>query len=93
MDDRSLRLGNLLLGNPEGTAGLEVTASGPTLLFEAPARICLTGADFGVRLDGVPVAMGQPIAVAAGQTLSLGRVTGAGLRGYILFAGGLDIPA
>ena len=93
MDDRSLRLGNLLLGNPEGTAGLEVTASGPTLLFEAPARICLTGADFGARLDGVPVAMGQPITVAAGQTLALGRVTGAGLRGYILFAGGLDIPA
>jgi urea carboxylase len=93
MDDRSLRLGNLLLGNPEGTAGLEVTASGPTLLFEAPARICLTGADFGAKLDGVPVAPGAPIEVAAGQTLMLGRVTGAGLRGYILFAGGLDIPA
>jgi urea carboxylase len=93
MDDRSLRLGNLLLGNPEGTAGLEVTASGPSLLFEAPARICLTGADFGARLDGVPVSLGEPIDIAAGQTLALGRVTGAGLRGYILFAGGLDIPA
>ncbi|WP_086619614.1 urea carboxylase [Erythrobacter tepidarius] len=93
MDDRSFRLGNLLLGNPEGTAGLEFTASGPTLLFEAPARICLTGADFGARLDGVKVPLGQPIDVAAGQTLAMSRVSGGGMRGYLLFAGGLDIPA
>jgi urea carboxylase len=91
MDDRSFRLGNLMLGNPEGTAGLEVTASGPTLLFEAPATICLTGADFGAKLDGAPAPRGVPIAVAAGQTLALGRATGGGMRGYILFAGGLDV--
>jgi urea carboxylase len=92
MDDRSFRLGNLLLGNPEGTAGLEITASGPTLLFETAARICLMGADFEARLDGEPVALGQPINVTAGQTLTMGRVRGGGMRGYILFAGGLDIP-
>ncbi len=91
MDDRSFRLGNLILGNPEGTAGLEVTASGPTLLFEAPATICLTGADFGARLDGAPALRGVPIAIAAGQTLTLGRASGGGMRGYILFAGGLDV--
>ncbi|MEQ5788581.1 urea carboxylase [Erythrobacter sp. NFXS35] len=93
MDDCSLRLGNLLLGNPEGTAGLEITASGPTLLFESAARICLTGADCGAKLDGQPVAIGVPIDIAAGQTLTMGRVSGGGMRGYILFAGGLDIPA
>ncbi|TAD81526.1 MAG: urea carboxylase, partial [Sphingomonadales bacterium] len=91
MDDLSFRLGNRILGNPEGTAGLEVTASGPTLLFEAPARICLTGADFGATLDGVAAPRGEPVAVAAGQTLALGRASGGGMRGYILFAGGLDL--
>ena len=91
MDDQSFRLGNRLLGNPEGTSGLELTLTGPTLLFNAPARICLMGADFGATLDGAPVARGMPVEVAAGQTLSLGRATGGGLRGYILFAGGLDI--
>ncbi|MBO9604146.1 MAG: urea carboxylase [Novosphingobium sp.] len=91
MDDRSFRIGNLLLGNPEGTAGLEMTVSGPTLFFNAPTRLCLTGADFGAKLDDVPVERGVPIEVAAGQTLSLGRVSGGGMRGYILFAGGLDI--
>ena len=91
MDDLSFRLGNRILGNPEGTAGLEVTASGPTLLFEAPATICLTGADFGATLDGVPIARGAAVTIAAGQTLALGRASGGGMRGYILFAGGLDV--
>jgi urea carboxylase len=91
MDDRSFRIGNLLLGNEEGAAGLEVTASGPTLLFNAPVRICLAGADFGAKLDDVPVERGKAIEAKAGQTLTLGRVSGGGIRGYILFAGGLDI--
>lgn len=92
MDDRSFRIGNRRLGNPEGTAGLEVTFTGPTLHFNAPARVCLTGADFGARLDDVPVERGVAIEIAAGQTLSMGRVGGGGMRGYILFAGGLDVP-
>ena len=77
MDDHSFRTGNRRLGNPEGTAGLEITFTGPTLYFNAPARICITGADFGARLDDEPVERGIPIAIAAGQTLALGRVTGA----------------
>jgi len=91
MDDRSFRIGNRLLGNPEGTAGLEITANGPTLVFNAPARVCVTGADFGATLDGQPVDRDTAIDVGAGQTLALGRASGGGMRGYILFAGGLDI--
>ena len=72
MDDQSFRLGNRLLGNAEGTAGLEVTMTGPTLAFTAPARICLTGADFGATLDGIAVPLGVAIDVAAGQTLAQG---------------------
>lgn len=92
MDDRSFRIGNQLLGNPEGTAGLEITFTGPTLYFNAPTRICITGADFGAQLDDQPIEQGIPVDIAAGQTLALGRVIGCGMRGYILIAGGLDIP-
>ncbi len=91
MDDQSFRLGNRLLGNPEGTEGLEATVTGPTLSFVSAVRVCLMGADFGATLDGVPVSRGVPIDIAAGQTLALGRASTGGLRGYILFAGGLDI--
>ncbi len=93
MDDRSFRIGNQQLGNDEGTAGLEITFTGPTLSFNTSARLCITGADFGAKLDGVPIERGVPFDIAAGQTLALGRVSGRGMRGYILFAGGLDIPA
>jgi urea carboxylase len=91
MDDRSFRNGNRLLGNAEGTAGLEVTASGPKLFFNVSTRVCLAGANFEAVLDGIPVERGIAVNVRAGQTLALGRVAGGGIRGYILFAGGLDI--
>ncbi|WP_277967912.1 urea carboxylase [Sphingomonas echinoides] len=93
MDALSFRLGNRLLGNAEGLAGLEITATGPTILFNTAASVCLTGADFGATVDGVPVARNAPIAIAAGQTLAMGRVRDGGVRGYLLVGGGLDIPA
>jgi urea carboxylase len=93
MDDLSFRLGNRLLGNAEDVAGLELTATGPTLLFNTATSICLTGADFGASLDGVAVLRNAVIVVAAGQQLTLGRVRDGGVRGYLLVAGGLDIPA
>lgn len=93
MDSLSFRLGNRLLGNAEGLAGLEITATGPSLLFNTSATICLTGADFGATLDGVAVDRNAPIHIRAGQQLAMGRVRGGGVRGYLLVAGGLDIPA
>ncbi|HMO44370.1 MAG TPA: urea carboxylase, partial [Phenylobacterium sp.] len=58
MDALSFRLGNRLLGNPETAAGLEITALGPTLLFNRPARACLTGARLEASLDGMAVEAG-----------------------------------
>jgi urea carboxylase len=93
MDNLAFRLGNRLLGNPEGAAGLEVTALGPTLRFDRTTTLCLTGADCDPRLDGRVLDRYSPVRVARGQTLKLGRVRGPGLRAYILFAGGLEVPA
>ena len=92
MDDRSFRLGNLALGNPEGAAGLECLLQGPTLEFDGPATICLTGAPAPVALGARTVEMWTPVEVRAGETLTVGPITGPGLRTYVLFAGGLDTP-
>jgi urea carboxylase len=92
MDALAFRLGNRLLGNPSDAAGLEITALGPTLLFNHDAVVCLTGAELDASLDGVAVDAYAPFAVAAGQTLKLGRIKGAGLRAYLLIQGGLDLP-
>ncbi|WP_221796767.1 urea carboxylase [Aquisediminimonas sediminicola] len=92
MDALSFRLGNRLLGNEEGAAGLEITAAGPTLSFSCETRFVLTGAAFDASLDGVAIAPYQPMTAKTGQVLKIGRVTGAGMRGYVMIAGGLDAP-
>jgi urea carboxylase len=93
MDALAFRLGNRLLGNDEGTAGLEITAAGPTLQFNTAATVCLSGASFDATLDGEPIETYAPFDIAPGQVLKIGRVQGGGMRGYLLVAGGLDVPA
>ncbi|WP_345713567.1 5-oxoprolinase/urea amidolyase family protein, partial [Kineococcus glutinatus] len=93
MDDRSFRLGNLALGNPEGAPGLECTVAGPALRFSTAVTVCVTGAPAPVTVDGEPVPMWEPVVVAAGQVLDVGTAAGPGLRTYVLVGGGLDVPA
>ena len=92
MDALALRLGNRLLGNPEGAAGLEITGLGPTLIFNAATTVCLAGAELEASLDGEPVGAYAPFHVAAGQTLKLGRAKTGGLRAFLLVAGGFEAP-
>lgn len=92
MDDRSFRLGNRALGNPEGAPGLECTVDGAALRFASSAVVMVTGAEAPVTLDGDPVAQWEPISVPAGSTLDIGSHDGHGLRTYVLVAGGLDVP-
>jgi len=91
-DSYAFRLGNRLLENNEDCAGLELTLNGPTLRFNCATHIVLTGAAMQASLDQVPVPFYQIIAVEAGQTLRLGRVSAAGARTYILVKGGIDCP-
>jgi urea carboxylase len=92
MDSRSLRLGNLLLGNPEGCAALEITMSGPILRFNTEAVVAVTGAVIPLTLDGETRPMHQVLRVPAGSTLTLGTIAGAGARSYLCVRGGLDVP-
>ncbi|WP_329215758.1 5-oxoprolinase/urea amidolyase family protein [Streptomyces sp. NBC_01485] len=93
MDDRSFRLGNRALGNPEGTPGLECTLQGPTLRFTHPTTVCVTGAPAPVAVDGRAVPQWEPVTVPAGAVLEIGAPGEHGLRTYVLFSGGLDVPA
>ncbi|MBB6343279.1 urea carboxylase [Pseudomonas fluvialis] len=92
MDDRALRLGNRLLGNDEGAAGLEITMSGPLLRFNTEAVVAVTGADIPVTLDGVAQPINTALLIKAGSTLSLGTIDGSGARAYLTLRGGLQVP-
>ena len=73
MDNRSFRLANRLVGNPDTAAGLELTVQGPTLRFNAPAVIALTGALMPATLNGKPVSYHRAFRVKAGQILRVQR--------------------
>lgn len=92
MDDRSFRLANCIVGNPEGAAGIECTVSGPTLRFESDTVIALAGAAMRASLDGEAVPYWQAVPVRAGQVLTLGAVEGPGNRTYLAVRHGIDAP-
>jgi urea carboxylase len=92
MDGRSFRLANRIVGNPESAPGLECTMIGPTLRFSTPSLVALVGARMSATLDGLELHNGEPIAVRAGQTLTLGAISGPGCRSYLAIRSGLDVP-
>jgi urea carboxylase len=91
MDDLSFRLGNWALGNEEGAPGLECTMVGPRLRFDAEATIMVTGGECSPTVDGEPVACWEPLTLAPGAALDVGKLDGAGLRAYVLVAGGIAV--
>jgi len=93
MDDRSHRIVNRILGNAEHAASLECTVLGPTLRFLSDTTIALGGAVMEAKLDGIPPPYWRKVAVKAGQLLTLGRITGPGMRTYLAVEGGFDAPS
>jgi biotin-dependent carboxylase-like uncharacterized protein len=91
MDRFALRMGNLLLRNPLGEAGIEITALGMKVEVVKAAVIALTGADFDAKLNGTRVPPWQTVEVHKGDTLSLSGAK-TGWRGYLCVAGGIDVP-
>lgn len=92
MDDLSFRLGNRALGNDDSCAGLEMAVGGVTLKFDAPAAICLAGAEMYASVDAEPVDFWVPVSVPPGGTVKIGRLIGGGARAYLLVGGGIDVP-
>ena len=89
-DHVALRLGNRLVGNPEGAAGLEMTLLGGTFAFPEGAIVALTGADFGAELRGTPIPPWTSAEIKPGQTLRTGA-TQSGARCYLCVAGGIEV--
>jgi KipI family sensor histidine kinase inhibitor len=91
MDEVALRVGNILVGNPQGAAGLEINFLGPRLRFRADVVLVLTGAEMDADLDGAPVPWYEPFVARAGQELDV-RHCARGMRAYLAVGGGLDVP-
>jgi antagonist of KipI len=89
-DPISLRLGNRLVGNDEGAAGLEMMLLGGTFVFPEGAILALAGSDFGALLDDVPLEARTAVEARPGQTLRVGP-TSSGARSYLCVQGGISV--
>jgi antagonist of KipI len=94
-DALSLRIGNLLVGNPGGAASLEMTLLGASLEFDSDMLVAISGAkaECVVRTargatTGAP--LWEAFLVHGGERLECGATT-EGARLYLSVAGGLQI--
>jgi biotin-dependent carboxylase-like uncharacterized protein len=90
-DPTALRIANILLGNEENAAGLEMTLKGGHFHFRDGASVALGGSDFTAAIDGRAVPMWTPREVLPGQVLACGR-TRSGARCYLCVRGGVRVP-
>lgn len=91
MDRYALRMANLLTGNTQGMAALEVTMWGPAIQFEQASLVAICGAPFEPRINGRIVPLWRPVWVRAGEILEFGSCS-SGARAYLAVAGGVDVP-
>ena len=92
MDDVALAVGNLLLGNPENSAAIEVQMFPYEVRFLEDTVFALSGADAAAELDGVAVPSWWARWAKKDQVLILNPPE-YGARTYLALAGGIDVPA
>jgi KipI family sensor histidine kinase inhibitor len=91
-DQTTMRLANRLVGNTDGATVIEITASGPRLVFTGRAHLAVLvppGAEVEVLIDGHPVTTGSVFPVGDSQVVTVGRIHG-GLRAYLAVSGGFE---
>jgi antagonist of KipI len=91
MDEVALRVGNILVGNEQNAAGLEISFLGPRIQLQADVVLALTGAEMDADLDGQPVPWYEAFRGRVGQVLDIRHCT-RGMRAYLTAAGGIDVP-
>jgi len=91
MDSYALMVANLLVGNSEGDACLEITLLGPRLRILNDTFMAITGADLSPALNNNPLPMWEAVKVCSGDTISFDHPK-RGCRSYLAVAGGIDVP-
>jgi biotin-dependent carboxylase-like uncharacterized protein len=91
MDPVAFVVGNVLLGNPDNAAAIEVQTFPFVVRFLADTSFAVTGADTAATLDEREVPPWWSSTAQRGQTLTL-RPPASGARAYLALSGGIDVP-
>ena len=91
LDVGAFIIANRLVGNADDAGALECTLTGPRFRVDARCAIAVTGADVPVSVNGQGVETWRTLLLEAGDTVRIGAAR-SGLRSYVAFSGGLDVP-
>jgi antagonist of KipI len=91
LDCFALRVANLLVGNDQGAAGLEVTLGGLRLRFRDERIVAWCGGEFDVQIGSQRMPAGHIAHLRSGDELKFGRPR-TGCRCWLAISGGVDVP-
>ena len=91
LDSHALRVANLLVGNVETDAGLEITFGGVQLRFPDDRVVAWCGGEFDVRIGKEPLSAGHAGLVRADESVAIGAPK-MGSRAWVAISGGIDVP-
>src|SRR6266567_1971872 len=91
LDSFALRVANLLVGNDEGAAGLEITLGGLQLRFADERIVAWCGGEFDVHIGSTSLPAGHAALVRAGEEVKFDHPQ-AGCRCWLAVSGGIDVP-
>ncbi|MEY2546690.1 MAG: antagonist of KipI [Verrucomicrobiota bacterium] len=86
LDPHAMRVANLLVGNDESAAGLEITFGGVRIHFVDERLVAWCGGEFDVRIPA-----GHAARMRAGDELAFGQPK-CGCRSWLAISGGIDVP-
>jgi antagonist of KipI len=91
LDSFALRVANLLIGNDEAAAGLEITFGGLQLRFDDERVVAWCGGEFDVHVESRVLPAGHTCFVPAGEELKF-RLPKVGCRSWLAISGGINVP-
>ncbi|MBW2962503.1 biotin-dependent carboxyltransferase family protein [Mesonia aestuariivivens] len=89
MDRYSAKIANLLVGNTEYEAVMEITMLGPTIIFEKEMLVVLVGLGAVAILNTQKKSLLRPFEVSVGDILQIKQIT-KGIRLYLAINGGFQ---
>jgi antagonist of KipI len=91
LDAFALRVANLLVGNEESAAGLEITLGGLQLRFADKRIVAWCGGEFDVRVGSTSLPAGHAALMNADEELKFNHPR-IGCRCWLAISGGIDVP-
>jgi antagonist of KipI len=91
LDSHALRVANLLVGNDESEAGLEITLGGLRMRFDNERTVAWCGGEFDVRVGSISLPAGHVTSISAGEELIVNPPK-LGCRSWLAISGGIGVP-